>query len=634
MKNSFLAMMAAALLGLQGLQAQTIDIRTAEDYSPYIFGYNIEHTRSAVYAGLSAQMLRNRKFAGKPSRDEGVPAEWFGIGEKVFFQQLSDRYTLHMHLDNMPRNNELFSQEIQNMNGGRIAGMGQRDLFFSKGVRYGMRVVTKVSAPVNLKVELTDRDGGKVYASQTLALAPSDDWVVSAFTLIPSVGNPEGCVRYTFTEQARVQFGALSMMPEDNFHGMRSDVVALLKELGPKMLRWPGGNFAGEYRWKDGLLPVDRRGPLQAATRVETQPHSFGYDYHEIGTDEFIALCREVGAEPMITINLVWNTPEESAQWVEYCNGGEDTEYGRIRAERGFKEPFNVRFWSLGNEIGYSHMEGPSDAAGYAELAEAHADAMLKADAGLEFCAAGSYSKAGWIDNAAVPLADKVRYIPLHRYANPSRQFTTPQEIKDSYEKIVRSALNQKISVEKLRANLDATGKRFHISFDEWNQWYAWYRPSCVAEGVFTALSLHLFINESNALDMPVACYFQPVNEGAVIVTPEGSSLTANGQMMALMKAHQGGKVCKVADNEDYAVAATLKDKVLTVTLINAEYEQDRAFSFNIPGKVVEARLFSSDDVRPYTDFTESPLDLTATRKSLRTVLPPHSAAIVKVALK
>ena len=81
-------------------------------------------------------------------------------------------------------------------------------------------------------------------------------------------------------------------------------------------------------------------------------------------------------------------------------------------------------------------------------------------------------------------------------------------------------------------------------------------------------------------------------------------------------------------------MVATLKDKVLTVTLINAEYEQDRAFSFNIPGKVVEARLFSSDDVRPYTDFTESPLDLTATRKSLRTVLPPHSAAIVKVALK
>ena len=87
---------------------------------------------------------------------------------------------------------------------------------------------------------------------------------------------------------------------------------------------------------------------------LETQPHSLGYDFNEINTDDFVALCKEIGAEPFITINPTWNTEEECAQWVEYCNGDVDTEYGRIRIERGYKEPYNVKYWSLGNEFGYA----------------------------------------------------------------------------------------------------------------------------------------------------------------------------------------------------------------------------------------------------------------------------------------
>ena len=90
------------------------------------------------------------------------------------------------------------------------------------------------------------------------------------------------------------------------------------------------------------MLPSDQRAPLQAYTEIETQPHSDGFDYHEINTDDFIALCREVGAAPLLTINLAWNSPEESAQWVEYCNGSADTEYGKIRAERGYPEPYKI----------------------------------------------------------------------------------------------------------------------------------------------------------------------------------------------------------------------------------------------------------------------------------------------------
>lgn len=619
------------VLCVMGAKAQTIDIKSSEEYSPFVFGHNLEHTRAAVNTGLSAQMLQNRKFAGKPSKNQGVAGQWTGIGGKVFFQQGGHAYTKHICLPSMSRWNEIGAQYIQNLEEGQVAGICQGGLFLKGGEAYELRTVTKVSKPLNLKVELTDREGNKVYASKTLSLEPSEDWVVTGFDLTPSKGDRDGCVRYTFDKKAEVAFGALSMMPKDNFHGMRPDVVANLKAIGPRLLRWPGGNFAGEYRWKDGLLPVDQRGPLQAVTEIETQPYSLGYDYHEIDTDDFIALCREVGAEPMLTINISWNTPEESAQWVEYCNGSTDTEYGRIRAERGHKEPYNVKLWSLGNEIGYRHMEGPDGPLAYSEFAGKHADEMLKVTPDLEFCSSGPYPSDNWAVNSAAVLADKVEYISLHHYAGGSRNFTTDEDVRKSYEEITASFKGNVDIAKRMRASLDATGKRLHISFDEWNQWYSWYRPSCVAEGIYAARTMHFYLNETNSLDIPIVCYFQPVGEGAILVTPEGSTLTANGQVFALMKAHQDGRICKVADNEDYSTAATIKDGVVTITLINDSFDTDREFVFNLKGKVLEAKLLSSEEVIPYTFFEESPLEVASSRKAIRATLPPHSVALISV---
>ena len=625
--------LTAALLGLATAYAQRIDLQHTEPLSPYVFGHNLEHTRAAVNGGLSAQMLRNRKFAGKPSRNQGVAGLWTGIGDKVLFQNGGPAYTKHICLPRMRRGNELQSQSVQNLVEGQVAGIAQDGLFLRGGETYEMRTVTRVSTPLRLRVELTDRSGSRVYATAVLELEPSEDWVVTAFEMAPSLGDRDGVVRYTFDRKAEVVFGALSMMPKDSFHGMRPDVVENLKAIGPMLIRWPGGNFAGEYRWKDGLLPVDQRGPLQAATEIETQPYTLGYDYHEIDTDDFIALCREVGAEPMLTINISWSSPEESAQWVEYCNGPADSEYGRIRAERGHVAPYNVKLWSLGNEMGYGHMEGPAGPKAYATLAGEHADAMLAVTPDLEFCSSGPYPDDSWAENSAAPLAGKVRYISLHHYAGGSRRFVTPEDTRQSYEETVASLDGNSRLARRMRESLDATGKDLHISFDEWNQWYSWYRPSCVTEGIYAARAMHFYINESGPLDIPIVCYFQPVGEGAILVTPGGSRLTANGQVFALMKAHQDGRVCKVDGNGDYSTAATLKDGVLTVSLVNASYDSERAFSFPLKGKVLDAVLLSSDDVTPQSYFEESPLEVKTGRKGMSTVLPPHSVALVRLAI-
>ena len=144
---------------------------------------------------------------------------------------------------------------------------------------------------------------------------------------------------------------------------------------------------------------------------------------------------------------------------------------------------------------------------------------------------------------------------------------------------------------------------------------------------------MHFYINESAPLDIPIVCYFQPIGEGAILITPEGSRLTANGQMFEMLKAHQDGRVCKVSGNDDYSTVATIKDGVLTISLINDSYDSEREFSFNLKGKVLEATLYSSEDVTPHSFFEKSPLSVTSSRKDIKTVLPAHSVAQIKLSL-
>ena len=612
----------------------TIDTNRAVPLSPYVFGHNLEHTRSAVNGGLSAEMLRNRKFAGKPARNSGVAAEWRGIGIRAFFQNDGgDVYTRHIGCERMMRRNELQSQSVQNIDGG-LCGIAQDGLRIAAGTGYEIRTVTKCSVPVTLAAELTDRSGDLVYARRELSLLPGA-WQENAFVLTPTACDGEASVRFVFSGRAEVVFGALSMMAEGHFRGMRSDVIRKLKEIGPALIRWPGGNFAGEYRWKDGLLPRDMRGPLQAATEIETQPHSHGYDFHEISTDDFLALCREVGAEPFLTINLFWNSPEDSADWVEYVNGPADSPYGRKRAENGHPEPYRVRFWSLGNEMGYGHMEGPMRPEDYAALAEKHIEAMRAVAEDLVFFSSGPYPSGEWAERSAARLSPAAPYVSLHHYSQAAMDYSSPAKAAETYRAIVGAPRLAEETAREMRRVLDGTDRKMMISFDEWNFWYAWYRPSSVAEGIYTAKMLHMLLRESGPLNMPVCCYFQPVNEGALILEPGGARLTANGQVFSLMKAHRGGSLCAVSGTEadDGSVLATVKEGILTVTLVNDAYDLARDYGFRAVGDLSGGTLLSSGDIAPGSFFDESPLPVRRDGDTWHAALPPHSAARITLRL-
>ncbi|GAA2860822.1 alpha-N-arabinofuranosidase [Actinoplanes cyaneus] len=129
-----------------------------------------------------------------------------------------------------------------------------------------------------------------------------------------------------------------------NVGGIRLDVVEALRDLNIPNLRWPGGCFADEYHWRDGVGPRDGR-PVMVNTHwggVEENNH--------FGTHEFMALCEMLGAEPYISGNVGSGTVREMSEWVEYLTRAGDSPMARLRRENGRDEPWRVRFWGLGNE--------------------------------------------------------------------------------------------------------------------------------------------------------------------------------------------------------------------------------------------------------------------------------------------
>ena len=160
-----------------------------------------------------------------------------------------------------------------------------------------------------------------------------------------------------------------------------------MADLRPPVIRWPGGCFASAYRWKDGIGPQHERG-------VYPRPIWDDLDVNSFGTDEFVAMCRQVGAEPLIVVNIGtkrWNGEvqreaflQEVCDWIEYCNGPADSKWGKVRAANGHPEPYRVKYWEIDNETW--HMEAEA----YAEAVRDFAPAMRKADPSIKLAACGS----------------------------------------------------------------------------------------------------------------------------------------------------------------------------------------------------------------------------------------------------
>ncbi|MEN6424044.1 MAG: alpha-L-arabinofuranosidase C-terminal domain-containing protein [Phycisphaerales bacterium] len=217
--------------------------------------------------------------------------------------------------------------------------------------------------------------------------------------------------RFAMTADGPGQFvvDRVLLYPADHISRADPDVIRFLKESRLPILRWPGGNFVSGYHWQDGVGPIDRRPTLPNYAWGQQENNLFG-------TDEFLAFCRAVGCDPMICVNAGNGTPEEAAQWVEYCNGGPDTPMGRLRVANGNSKPFNVRHWEVGNELWGNWQYHWTTAEGYVDRYRRFVKAMLAADPTIEVYACGAPVLWGkkWNDTLIAGTSDILRATTDH----------------------------------------------------------------------------------------------------------------------------------------------------------------------------------------------------------------------------
>jgi alpha-N-arabinofuranosidase len=227
---------------------------------------------------------------------------------------------------------------------------------------------------------------GEPLARARIAIQPEWTTLTGRLEILAADCKPEALHRFavTFNAPANVVLGRVLLYPEDHVHFADPDVIRFLKEARLPLMRWPGGNFVSGYRWLEGTGPVDARPTVP-------NPAWEGLEYNLFGTDEFLALCRTIGCEPLICVNAGDGTPEEAAMWVQYCNGStEDTPLGHLRAESGHPEPYRVKLWEVGNEIYGRWQVSWTTPGGNADRYLRFRAAMLKADPTIQLLACGA----------------------------------------------------------------------------------------------------------------------------------------------------------------------------------------------------------------------------------------------------
>jgi len=251
-------------------------------------------------------------------------------------------------------------------------------------------------------------------------------------------------------------------------NGYRKDVMEAVRGLGVTVLRWPGGNFASGYHWKDGIGPKDQRPVRPDHAWGDLEPNRFG-------TDEFLQYCERLGVEPYIYINAGLGTIDEAREWVEYTNESRRTYWAEQRRKNGRDKPYNVKYWGLGNEIDGPWQLGHKNAEDYAKFALEAAKAMRRVDESIRLIASGSSNfgpGADWIAwNRTVleRLRGEIDYISLHTYIG-NRENNLENFLAASAD------LDQRIEITEGLIRAALAGRRsarpIHIAFDEWNVWY------------------------------------------------------------------------------------------------------------------------------------------------------------------
>ena len=342
-----------------------------------------------------------------------------------------------------------------------------------------------------------------------------------------------------------VDSSPLKTLPMSNdpcLPNVREDLLQASKALfGQKdknaqtVLRWPGGCYSDTYHWQDGLGHRDVRpviknphwghGPFRF---VKNEHGALGPDInHQFGTDEFMAFSQQIEANTYINVNYGSGTPQEAAQWVEYCNGAADSEWGAKRALHHPK-PYRVKYWGIANEI-WAVWENGNErwANNYAEKYLQFAKAMKQKDASIKLIACGldplctnkvifPWDANQWNEKLLSVIGDSVDYLSIHIYypttIAPTFVFSgSDQHVRNqkAFGAIMAAHLNLEDLIDRVWKNIvNVLGQdtQVRIALDEWNVWYylkqAIKANWALMDGLFVATILQTLQKHADKVSM------------------------------------------------------------------------------------------------------------------------------------
>ena len=453
--------------------------------------------------------------------------------------------------------------------------------------------------------------------------------------------------------------GENSQIP--NINGYRKDVFEALKVLKVPVLRWPGGCFADDYHWMDGIGPKKDRPSLRNNNWGGTiEDNSFG-------THEFLNLCEMLGCEPYISGNVGSGTVKEMAQWVEYMTSDGDTPMARLRRQNGRDKAWHVKYFGIGNEAwGCGGNMTPEY---YSDLFRRYGTYLRnQGDNRLYKIASGASDyDYNWTRVLMKNLEGKgMAGISLHYYTckgwTGSKGSATQFSDKDYWW-----TLSKTIEVEpvlkkhiEIMDELDPSGQ-VELLLDEWGTWFDvepgtnpghLYQQSTMRDAIVAALNFDIFHKYTRRLKMANIAQVVNVLQSMILTNETEMVLTPTYHVFEMYNVHQDAEFIDSDVLTDHVkterecavpvVDATVsrKDGEMHISLVNTDLKKAKKVlvTFDEAGvkNIRSARVLTSKDVHDYNDFGSADVvkpvafkDYKLTKAGLEVTLPPCSVVVM-----
>jgi len=411
-----------------------------------------------------------------------------------------------------------------------------------------------------------------------------------------------------------------------NVRGFRKDVLEALKKLHVPVMRWPGGCFADEYHWKDGIGPRDKR-PRMINTNWGgvTEDNAFG-------THEFLDFCELVGAEPYINGNLGSGTPQEMMEWVEYLTSDARSPMADLRRKNGREQPWKIKFFGIGNE---------NWGCGGNMRPEYYADNFRRYNSYLKNYSGNTLYRIAcgpggddyrWTD-VVMRNAGPMNALSLHQYTLPTGNWDKKGSATDFNEAAWHSTLRGAVQMDELITKHSAImdvhdpNKKVALLVDEWGIWTDpqpgtnpgfLIQQNTLRDALLAAMHFHVFQNHADRVTMTNIAQMVNVLQAMVLTDNDKMLLTPTYHVFEMYQVHQGALSLPVdVQAEDYVLdgkkipsisanaSKDAKGKV-HLSLVNTLPARDEVITCDVKGlnpKTVTGRILTAAAIDSHNTF-------------------------------